>query len=80
LPASEELSIRAEVLERGGPPLWDRFMRELRQEHLAPSPVGPPAGAPPSVRAALRLEYERVVERRKRKAATVTGRKPRRDP
>jgi DNA-binding HxlR family transcriptional regulator len=75
LPASEELSIRAELLERGGPPLWDRFMHELRQEHLAPSPVG----APPSVRAALQLEYERVVERRKRKAATVKVRKRRRD-
>jgi DNA-binding HxlR family transcriptional regulator len=78
LPASEELSIRAEVLEHGGPPLWDRFMRELRQEHLAAPPVGLPAGAPPSVRAALQLEYERVVERRKRKAATVKVRKRRR--
>lgn len=35
LPASEELSIQAEILENGGPLLWDQFMRELRQEHLS---------------------------------------------
>ena len=34
LPVSHELSIRAELLEEGGPVLWDRFMAELRDEHL----------------------------------------------
>ncbi|MFZ0214517.1 MAG: helix-turn-helix domain-containing protein [Candidatus Dormiibacterota bacterium] len=34
LPVSEELSIRARLLEEGGPELWDRFMTELRQEQL----------------------------------------------
>ncbi|GAA4164382.1 helix-turn-helix domain-containing protein [Gryllotalpicola daejeonensis] len=34
LPASHELSVRAEVLERGGPELWERFMDELREQHL----------------------------------------------
>ena len=34
LPVSEELSIRAECLETGGPKLWKRFMAELREEHL----------------------------------------------
>ena len=33
-PATEELSIRAELLERGGPALWDRFMSELAHAHL----------------------------------------------
>lgn len=36
---SPELSVRAELLERGGPPLWDAFMDELRHLHLgAPRP------------------------------------------
>ena len=37
---SEALSIRAEILEEGGPPLWDAFMEELRHLHLdAPAPA-----------------------------------------
>lgn len=71
LPASEELSIRAEVLEMGGPPLWDQFMRELRQEHLS----RPAADAASSVRATLQSAYERVVERRKGDAERTRGRK-----
>src|SRR3984957_2073887 len=34
LPATAALSIRAGLMEAGGPPLWERFMAELRQEHL----------------------------------------------
>ena len=34
LPVSEELSIRAQLLEEGGPPMWDAFMDELRRLHL----------------------------------------------
>ncbi|HEY0647884.1 MAG TPA: helix-turn-helix domain-containing protein, partial [Phenylobacterium sp.] len=33
LPVSEELSIRAQLLEEGGPPMWDAFMDELRRLH-----------------------------------------------
>ncbi|MEC9461733.1 MAG: helix-turn-helix domain-containing protein [Pseudomonadota bacterium] len=33
-PVSEDLSIRAEILERGGPDLWEAFMAELRVTHL----------------------------------------------
>ncbi len=33
-PASEELSIRAEILEKGGPDMWEAFMAELRALHL----------------------------------------------
>lgn len=39
MPASEALSIRAALLEEGGPPLWEAFMTELRHLHLgAPAP------------------------------------------
>lgn len=34
LPVSRELSIRAELLERGGPSMWNDFMEELRENHL----------------------------------------------
>ncbi|WP_231948908.1 winged helix-turn-helix transcriptional regulator [Aeromicrobium choanae] len=34
LPVSPELAIRAELLETGGPELWEAFMDELRELHL----------------------------------------------
>jgi DNA-binding HxlR family transcriptional regulator len=34
LPVTEELSVRAIALEKGGPKMWERFMADLRQEHL----------------------------------------------
>jgi DNA-binding HxlR family transcriptional regulator len=38
-PASRELSIRAQLLEEGGPRMWNAFMAELRALHLgAPTP------------------------------------------
>lgn len=53
-PVSEELSIRAQVLEEGGPALWDAFMDELRARHLgAPAPAR-------SVLAELQAAHERV--------------------
>jgi DNA-binding HxlR family transcriptional regulator len=56
-PASEELSIRAQLLEEGGPPMWDAFMAELRSMHLdAPAPER-------SVFAELQAAYEAVVAR-----------------
>ena len=66
LPASEELSVRAELLEKGGPPLWEQFMDELRHEHL-----GAPATDPgrPSVRATLQAGYEAAVARKASSAA-----------
>lgn len=33
-PASEDLSLRAQLLELGGPDLWEAFMTELRAVHL----------------------------------------------
>jgi DNA-binding HxlR family transcriptional regulator len=56
LPVSEALSIRARLLGAGGPPLWERFMAELRLEHLDGTP--PPG---PTVRAELEDAYQRVV-------------------
>ncbi|GAB0103808.1 hypothetical protein JMUB6875_27820 [Nocardia sp. JMUB6875] len=41
LDTTPELTIRAELLAAGGPPIWDRFMAELRNTHLhrKPSPT-----------------------------------------
>lgn len=56
--ASEELSIRAELLEEGGPAMWADFMTELRSLHLgAPAPER-------SVFAELRAAYLAVVARK----------------
>lgn len=39
LPVTQEMSIRAELMAEGGPPLWEKFMEELRFLHLdAPRP------------------------------------------
>lgn len=52
---SFELSVRAELLEQGGPPLWAAFMDELRHLHLG--------AAPPkrSVFRELQAAYEKAV-------------------
>lgn len=34
LPVSEDLSIRAELLEKGGRPMWEAFMEDLRLIHV----------------------------------------------
>jgi DNA-binding HxlR family transcriptional regulator len=59
-PASEELSVRAELLEAGGPPLWEAFMAELRAVHL-----GTPAPKR-SVLAELQATFEAAMARRRR--------------
>lgn len=65
LPVSEELSIRAQLLEEGGPKLWADFMEELRETHLGtPKRHAKPAAA--SVAARLQAAYEAVVARRKK--------------
>jgi hypothetical protein len=66
LPVSEELSIRAELLEDGGPKMWADFMEELRHLHLGKEP------APrKSVIAELRRAFEAVVARSREKAAAA---------
>ena len=58
-PTSEELAIRAQVLEEGGPPMWEAFMDELRHLHLdAPAPTA-------SVFGQLQEAYEAVVAARR---------------
>ena len=52
---SKEASLRAELLEKGGPSLWSAFMDELRYLHL---------GAPRPARSALgelRADYEKAI-------------------
>jgi DNA-binding HxlR family transcriptional regulator len=61
LPVSDELSIRAELLEEGGAVLWDRFMAELRAEHLGLPLAPPPDGR--TVRQQLQEAYLAVVAR-----------------
>jgi len=58
LDVSEELSIRAELLETGGQAMWDGFMEELRHLHLgAPAPER-------SVFGELQAAYLEVVARK----------------
>jgi DNA-binding HxlR family transcriptional regulator len=45
-PTTKQLRVRAELLEAGGPELWDEFMDELRESHLGfprPDHGGPSA-------------------------------------
>ena len=53
-PVSEELSIRAQLLEEGGPAMWDALIAELRAAHLGESPAGS------SVVGQLQAAYEEV--------------------
>jgi DNA-binding HxlR family transcriptional regulator len=66
-PVSKALSIRAQILEEGGPALWDGFMAELRGLHLgAPAPKR-------SVFAELKAAYEAVVAREGAAASGQNG-------
>lgn len=52
-PTDSELRVRSELLEQGGPALWQELMDELRHSHLgAAAPV-----ASPSVRDRLNAAY-----------------------
>jgi DNA-binding HxlR family transcriptional regulator len=63
LPVTEELAIRAQLLEEGGPKLWAEFMDELRELHLGVKRKG----KGPSVFAKLQAAYEAVVAKKKGK-------------
>ncbi|HET6525319.1 helix-turn-helix domain-containing protein [Sphingopyxis sp.] len=58
LPVTHEMSIRQELLEEGGPMLWDDFMNELRTLHLG----APPRGDSASVLERLTTAYRRALE------------------
>jgi DNA-binding HxlR family transcriptional regulator len=60
LPATEALSIRAELLERGGSKLMERFMAELRAEHLRGEAVS-------TVREELHAAYEKQARAKNRR-------------
>jgi DNA-binding HxlR family transcriptional regulator len=64
LPVTEELGIRARLLDEGGPKMWAEFMDELRETHLG---VKRRKKAGPSVGERLRAAYERVVARKAKK-------------
>jgi DNA-binding HxlR family transcriptional regulator len=63
MPASKELSIRAQLLEEGGPAMWEAFMDELRETHLDI----PARKAGPSVAAQLQAAYEEMLSRQTKK-------------
>ena len=57
MPVTRELSVRAQLLEEGGRPLWEDFMDELRTLHLgAPGKAGKAA-----VGERLQAAYEAAV-------------------
>jgi DNA-binding HxlR family transcriptional regulator len=59
--ASPELSIRAQLLEEGGPVMWKAFMKELRHTHLGVSE----RRRSPSVFEQLQAAYEELRSRRR---------------
>jgi DNA-binding HxlR family transcriptional regulator len=65
LPVSEELSIRAILLDQGGQPMWEQFMEELRWEHLG-DPIGAPKPDRTPVREQLQAAYLDVMRRKGR--------------
>jgi hypothetical protein len=65
LPVTEELAIRARLLDEGGPKLWAEFMDELREVHLGVPPRRKSKpGAPVSER--LQAAYAAAVGRRRK--------------
>ena len=62
LPVSEELGIRAKLLNEGGPKMWAEFMDELRETHLG---VKKRKKSGPSVGERLQAAYDKVVARKK---------------
>lgn len=58
LPADEALSLPADVLERGGPPMWDALMDDLRETHLGPSARRHPPGGPSFVQAVRQADAD----------------------
>jgi DNA-binding HxlR family transcriptional regulator len=61
LPVTEDLAIRAQLLEEGGPELHERFMAELREEHLGIPAEPTPDGK--SVRERLHEAYLDLTDR-----------------
>ncbi|GIK97186.1 MAG: transcriptional regulator [Alphaproteobacteria bacterium] len=66
LPVTEELGIRARLLQEGGPRMWEDFMSELREVHLG-RPAAGRRRSGPSVRARLQAAYEALVAGRRKR-------------
>lgn len=64
----EEHGMHSEVLEKGGPELWQRFMEELRRSHLTTK--GKPLSGP-SVVSQMQQAYECTVPRKRKRAGRV---------
>jgi DNA-binding HxlR family transcriptional regulator len=64
LPVTEELAIRAQLLEEGGPKLWAEFMDELREMHLGVKRKSKPKV---SVGERLQAAYEAVVAKQRKR-------------
>ena len=56
LPVTPELAIRSQLLEEGGPAMWEQFMDELRATHLGAAPR-----SGPSVAERLEAAYRELV-------------------
>jgi DNA-binding HxlR family transcriptional regulator len=63
MPVTDELSIRAQLLEEGGPKMWDEFMDELRALHLGTKAAASRA----SVLERLTAAYQEVANRKRTK-------------
>ncbi len=63
LPVTEELAIRAQLLEEGGPKLWREFMDELRETHLG----APARRRAPTVGERLQAAYAAVLAKRRKR-------------
>ena len=72
LPASEELSIRAELLELGGQDLLADFMDDLRAQHLGLERPTPPRTGHENIAAYLQQAFEKVRDERLA-AATIAA-------
>jgi DNA-binding HxlR family transcriptional regulator len=66
--ATEELSIRAQMLEQGGPAMWNQFMSELEHTHLGRTQPGRPKRRKgPSVARQLQDAYDAICAQRVRR-------------
>jgi len=65
-PATEELSIRAQLLEEGGPTMWDQFRSELAHIHLG----RPSRRKGPTVAERLQAAYDALCVRKTRRRNT----------
>ncbi len=65
LPVSEELGVRARLLQDGGPRMWDEYMAELRELHLGGATRRRRGAGVKPVSVRLQQAYEKVVARRR---------------